>query len=175
MCEVKLSLYKKRGVKKVEEREGQKLNVKSVSKSFVAELKGVFCISSIRVGVLFIFLDIFWIFNSINLKIVIISKVIIISANVNLCALEMKIDGINFWMFAYCVSIKTWFSKIDNGMSSFCWRRNSTFLSKWGSWIEVLHKNGEIIAKEVVDLPTGIELSIIFKWFWRCPSELAER
>ena len=71
-------------------------NAKSVSKGFVTELKGVFWSSSIRVGVLFIFLDIFGIFNNINPKILTISKVIIISANVNFCALEMKIDGIIF-------------------------------------------------------------------------------
>ena len=112
-------LYLKKFVKKVEERRGQKLNVKSVSKGFVTELKGVFCTSSIRVGVILIFLDVFKIFNNINPKIVIISKVIIISANVNLCALEIKIDGIIFRMFAYFVRIKTWFSKIDNDMSSF--------------------------------------------------------
>ena len=95
------------------------MNFKSASKGFVTELKGVFCISSIRVGVLFIFLDIFWIFNNINPKIVIISKVIIINANVNLCAQEIKMDGMIFWMFAYFVKIKTWFLKIDNGMSCF--------------------------------------------------------
>ena len=74
----------------------QNLNVKSVSKSFAIELKGVFCISSIRIGVLFILGDIFSIFNNINPKAVIISKLIIVSANVNLCALEMKIDRIIF-------------------------------------------------------------------------------
>ena len=46
-----LSLYKKKGVNKVEERKGEKLNVKSVSKGFVTEVTGVFCTSSIRVGV----------------------------------------------------------------------------------------------------------------------------
>ena len=50
---------KKRGKRKIEYKKGQKLNVKSVNKVFVTELKGVFRISSIRVGVLFIFLDIF--------------------------------------------------------------------------------------------------------------------
>ena len=70
--------------------------------------------SSIRVGVLYIFLDIFWIFNNIDPKVVIISKVIIISASVNLCALEMKIDKIIFWMFAYFVRMNTWFSKIED-------------------------------------------------------------
>ena len=143
------------------------MNVKSVSKGFVTELKGVFCTSSMRVGVIFIFLDIFWILNNINPKIVFISKVIIISANVNLCALGIKIDGIIFWTFAYFVRIKMWFSKIYNDMSSFCWRTSNTFLSTWGSWIEILYKNGEIIASAVVYLLTGIELSIIFKWFWR--------
>ena len=131
-------------------------------------LKEFFCISSVRVGVLFILLDIFWISNNINPKIVIISKVMIISANVNLCALEMKMDGIIFWIFTYFVRIKIWFSKIDNDMYSFCWRRSNTLFSKWGSWIEILCKNGEIIARQVVDLLTGIELSIISKWFWRC-------
>ena len=106
------------------------MNVKSVSKGYVTELKGVFCISSIRVRVLFILLDFFRIFNSINPKIVIISKVIIISVNVNSCALEIKIDGIIFWMLVYFVRIKTWFSKIDNGMSSFCLRRSNIFFSK---------------------------------------------
>ena len=38
MAKVTLSFYKKKGVKKVEERKGQKLNVKSVSKGFVTEL-----------------------------------------------------------------------------------------------------------------------------------------
>ena len=80
----------------MEKRKGQKLNVKSVSKGFVTELKGVFCTNSIRVGVLFIFFDISLIFNSINRKIVIMSRVIIICANVNLCALEIKIDEIIF-------------------------------------------------------------------------------
>ena len=108
-------------MKEEEERKGEKLNVKSVSKGYVAELKGVFCTSSIRAGVLFIFSDISWIFNNINYKIVIISKVMITSANVKLCALEMKIDGIIFWMLAYCARIKTWFSKIDysKGISGF--------------------------------------------------------
>ena len=59
-------------------------------------VKGVFCTNSICIGFLFIFFDIFLIFNSTNPKIVIVSKVIIISANVNLCALEIKIDGIIF-------------------------------------------------------------------------------
>ena len=92
---------------------------------------------------------------------------IINSANVNLCALEMTIDGIIFWMFTYFVIMDTWCSKIDNQMSFTCWRRSNTFLSEWGSWIEILYKNDEIIARDVVDLLTGIELSIIFKWFWR--------
>ena len=97
ISKVTVSLYRKRrGVKKVGGKKGQKLNVKSVSKGFVTELKGVFCTNSMRVGVLFIFFDIFLIFNSINPKIVIMSKVIIISANVNLCALEIKIDGMIF-------------------------------------------------------------------------------
>ena len=60
ISKVTVSLYRKKGgVKKVEEKKGQKLNVKSVSKGFVTELKGVFCTNSIRVGVLFIFLTFF--------------------------------------------------------------------------------------------------------------------
>ena len=60
ISKVTLSLYiKQRVVKKVEERKGQKLNVKTVSKGFVTELKGVFCTNSICVGVIFILLDIF--------------------------------------------------------------------------------------------------------------------
>ena len=45
-----------------------------MSKGFVTELEGVFRTNYIRVGVLFIFFDIFRIFNSISPKIVIISR-----------------------------------------------------------------------------------------------------
>ena len=40
ICMVTLSLYKKKGVKRVVEKKGQKLDVQSVSKGFVTELKG---------------------------------------------------------------------------------------------------------------------------------------
>ena len=79
-----------------------------------------------------------------------------------LCALELKIDGIIFWILAYFVSKKTRLSKVDISMSSFLWKRCNKFFNKWGSVIDILYKKGEIISREVVDLLSGIELSIIF-------------
>ena len=73
----------------------------------------------------------------------------VINANVNLCALEMIMDVIIFGIFSSFVRIKTWFSKIHNGMLSFCWRKSNSFFSQWGSWIETLYEKGEIIASEV--------------------------
>ena len=77
---------------------------------------------------------------------------IIIIASIYSCALEMKIDGIIFWMFAHFVRITTWFLKIFNDIFCVCGRKSNTFVSKWASWIEILYKEGEIIVSEVVDL-----------------------